>query len=562
MIKSFPKIFSIGQDYIKDIFDTEVEITEKIDGCVCLDEKILKSDFKYVLAKNIKKGDKLIGFKENLNNSTLLETEVLTAKIIQKNCYLITLKDGRTIKASEDHPWVVRFSKKVNTNYGKWLSKNYIETSKLKKGMKILDISYWEEDNTYEGGYIAGQFDGEGSLVGNCKNHNATHLTYCQKEGDGAEILNKYLVKKGFKTNLSYRKRKKEWKNIASIRILGGWTECLRFIGVFKPQRLLKKTFDKLINNRRMHGIKDVEVKEIKFIGKQKVMGLSTSSKTYIVKGLLCHNSQFCFGKINGELFCRSKGQQLFFENPEAMFKKAVDYVLEIQDKIPDDMIYYCEYLKTSRHNILHYGRIPKNNLILFGVSDNTERFISTYEVLKGFAELIDIECVPLIYSGKINNSDEILNFLERESILSGVNIEGVVVKNYNKPFLLGGQPIPIMMGKFVSEKFKETHREKWGKEFTNKGRWETFKESFRTEARWEKAIQHLKEKGELTNSPKDIGGLIKMIQEDITEEEKEDIKKFLWQEFGKDILRYSTGGFPEYYKNLLLNKQFNKQNE
>ena len=32
MIKAFPKIFAIGQDYIKDIFDGEVEVTEKIDG--------------------------------------------------------------------------------------------------------------------------------------------------------------------------------------------------------------------------------------------------------------------------------------------------------------------------------------------------------------------------------------------------------------------------------------------------------------------------------------------------------------------------------------------------
>lgn len=31
MIKAFPKIFSIGTDYIKDIFKEEVEITEKID---------------------------------------------------------------------------------------------------------------------------------------------------------------------------------------------------------------------------------------------------------------------------------------------------------------------------------------------------------------------------------------------------------------------------------------------------------------------------------------------------------------------------------------------------
>jgi len=32
MISAFPKIFTLGTDYISDIFKEEVEITEKIDG--------------------------------------------------------------------------------------------------------------------------------------------------------------------------------------------------------------------------------------------------------------------------------------------------------------------------------------------------------------------------------------------------------------------------------------------------------------------------------------------------------------------------------------------------
>jgi len=32
LINAFPKIFAIGTDYISNIFDDEVEITEKIDG--------------------------------------------------------------------------------------------------------------------------------------------------------------------------------------------------------------------------------------------------------------------------------------------------------------------------------------------------------------------------------------------------------------------------------------------------------------------------------------------------------------------------------------------------
>lgn len=268
--------------------------------------------------------------------------------------------------------------------------------------------------------------------------------------------------------------------------------------------------------------------------------------------------SQFDFGKIDGVLYFRSKGNQLYAENPDKMFNIAVDYVVSIQDKIRDNTCYFCEYLKNPRHNILKYDRVPKNNLILFGVSDNTGTFFrKTYKQLKEFADEVEIEVVPLLYKGKIKTAEELKKFLDTDSILGGTKIEGIVVKNYKNAFLLGGQPIPLMMGKYVSESFKETHREKWGSEFTARGKWQTFKDSFCTEARWNKAIQHLKEKGLLENSPRDIGKLIAEIKTDISDEEKEEIKTFLWEEFGDEILRGSTKGFPEWYKNKLLENSF-----
>ena len=275
--------------------------------------------------------------------------------------------------------------------------------------------------------------------------------------------------------------------------------------------------------------------------------------------------SQFDFGKINGELYFRSKGVQLYPESAEKLFLNAIEYVLNISDKVPDNTIFYCEYLRTEKHNVLKYNRVPKNNLMLFGVSDATgTKFISKYEELKQYADLLDIEVVPIFYYGKIDNPEQLVSFLEKESILGGTKIEGVVVKNYQRQFLLGGQPIPLMMGKYVSESFKEVHRKSWGNEFTAKGKLELFKDSFKTEARWYKAIQHLRDNGELEFSPRDIGKLLKEIQKDIEDEEKENIKEFLWNEYGKEIMRRAVMGFPEFYKNFLLQRSFkeNKNNE
>lgn len=259
--------------------------------------------------------------------------------------------------------------------------------------------------------------------------------------------------------------------------------------------------------------------------------------------------SQLDFGKVNGELYIRSKGAQLYFENPEKMFLEGISYIEQIGHIIPDNTIFYAEYLKTPKHNTLNYSRVPKNRIMLFGVKDTSEKFFLDTEE---YAELLGIEHVPILYYGKVNDVNELTSFLERESILGNATIEGVVVKNFERKFLLGGMPMPIMAGKYVSEKFKEVHRERWGIEEKAKSRMAIFCESFRTEARWEKAVQHLVENGELENEPKDIGKLFKEVHEDIEQEEKENIKNFLWGQFKNEIKKKATHGMPEWYKKKL----------
>lgn len=264
--------------------------------------------------------------------------------------------------------------------------------------------------------------------------------------------------------------------------------------------------------------------------------------------------SQFAFGKINGHLHLRSKGAFLFTENPEKMFSEAISYIDSIQDRLPEGMVFYTEYLKKPQHNTLKYDRTPKNHLMLFGVMHISQRFHLQTEV---YSELLGIEHVPVLHYGRVDSPAELKVILERESVLGGAKIEGVVVKNFDRPFLLGGQPIPIMAGKYVSESFKEVHRDRWGKEETGKGRLETFFDSFKTPARWEKAVQHLRDKGLLSGEPKDIGSLFKEVHQDIESEEKEAIKEFLWNEYNKEIKRKATAGMPEWYKQKLLDNNF-----
>ena len=265
--------------------------------------------------------------------------------------------------------------------------------------------------------------------------------------------------------------------------------------------------------------------------------------------------SQIGFGRFNGETIVRSKGRIIY--EPDKLFQRGWDYIQS--RNLPEGIIFYGEYLNTPKHNTLKYDVVPRNNIALFGAMMYPSQKAYDRAFIEYYADALGLDVVPLLFHGEWRKPiHDLLEFLDDDSYLGGTKIEGIVVKNYQE-IMIGGQVLPITSGKFVSEKFKELNHKTFGKEKTTKGNWITYLEGFRTEARWRKAIEHMRDKGELTDSPKDIGPLIKEIVKDITEEHQEEIKDLLWKYFGKDLLRRSTSGFPEFYKEYLL-EQLDKE--
>ena len=269
--------------------------------------------------------------------------------------------------------------------------------------------------------------------------------------------------------------------------------------------------------------------------------------------------SQFTFGLDSKKnLVLRSKGKDIYIDDPEKMFQEAIDYVVSIGEKMkgqfPPETFFYTEFLRKPKHNVLQYKRIPNNHLVLFAAYFAGTGY-AEYQKLKELSGMLDIEVVPLLLEGEIKTVEELKHLLERESGLGGETVEGIVVKNYKQTVFVADQVFPSL-GKFVREQFKERHKTEWkGKE--GKGKWQTFLESFRTDARWRKAVQHLADKGELAYAPSDIGKLMAELKKDVVDEEKEAIRDELYTFFIDEILRKATAGFPEWYKDQLLTKAF-----
>lgn len=272
--------------------------------------------------------------------------------------------------------------------------------------------------------------------------------------------------------------------------------------------------------------------------------------------------SQLGFGKVNGRLFVRSKGRELDLDNPDGMFIKAVEYVKSIEQSIPDNYTFYGEYLSKPKHNTLAYDRVPTNNIALFGVYDYTTKLFGDYSLISAWAKTLGIDAIP---SFTIDNPtpEKILELVKNKvSYLGGQNIEGVVVKAYKPWLFLNSIPLTVMSGKYVTEEFKEVHSANWKAENTNKGQLEVALGNYRSQARWNKAIQHLRDDSNFTGTPKDIGNLIKEVRRDVEEEEKENIKEILWKIYGDKFLRAAAEGLPQWYKEELVKGNVNGSTE
>lgn len=266
--------------------------------------------------------------------------------------------------------------------------------------------------------------------------------------------------------------------------------------------------------------------------------------------------SQISFGWFSDCVYhdgfrVRSKGAELNLDAPEKMFAEAVDYIRGLH--LQDGWTYRCEYLKKPKHNALAYDRIPQNHLILFDINAGEEVYL-TRGVLESEAKRLGIDIVPEFFFGKLETVDLFRELLENTSCLGGQKIEGVVIKNYNR----FGLDKKVLMGKYVSEKYKEVHSQEWKKENPKSGDViQNLILEYGTPERWQKALIHLQEKGQIEGSPRDIGLLIKEVWPDIVSECKEEIMEKVYKWLEPHLRRGVTRGLPQWYKERLMEKQF-----
>lgn len=250
--------------------------------CVDPGSLILCADLTWRLAGHLKEGDRLIGFDEHSNGrnrSRYRPSVVESHEVISRPRLMIKTNIGYTI-VSTDHEFLVQPTRSRRRQ------RRFVRADELQTGDMIVAFGRpWLTANTFDAGWLAGLFDGEGSVA-------RGHVSVAQCPGAVLEQAKTILSSYGF-----------DWREHAQVNGNGGagrpcsrlhvsrLYEQLRLLGTIRPVRLLENsevlwsdaaTWSKTTSN--------VEVLEIVDQGPGEVVAMSTSTRTFISDGLLSHN--------------------------------------------------------------------------------------------------------------------------------------------------------------------------------------------------------------------------------------------------------------------------------
>lgn len=255
--------------------------------------------------------------------------------------------------------------------------------------------------------------------------------------------------------------------------------------------------------------------------------------------------SQISFAVIDGELQVRSKSVMIDVDSPDKLFAAGVATIHALRERLRPGTIYRGEYLNRPKHNTLPYDRIPAKNIMLYDIEiDHNDYADRSY--LASEAMHLGLETVPCYFEGELEHFGQLAQFMGQKSVLGGVEIEGIVVKNHRQ---FGADDKPLM-AKLVRDGFKELNSGEWrAANPTPTDIREALGRLVSTPARWEKAVQHLRDAGKLTETVADIGPAIKELQGDIEAECLELITARLLDWALPTIRRRAVGGFPDWYK-------------
>ncbi len=251
-----------------------------IDFCPVLGQRVLTGDLRWVPVECLVPGDEVMSFDEYGPRRRWRRGHIIRNERRIAPVYQIRLSDGTELVVTGEHPWITSYLPSQGYNAGQ----QWTRTKDLHPGVPLLRfMPTWEEEHSWEAGWLAGFYDGEGTLTKVNKERSCWNLVLAQKEGDTLQQALRFLRERGFTLG-------KYQAKTMQIRINGRMAETLRLLGTIRPQRLLNKAREIQWGTLRKWG-EAPRVEEVRPLGEEEICALSVSTSTYFLEGFGAHNS-------------------------------------------------------------------------------------------------------------------------------------------------------------------------------------------------------------------------------------------------------------------------------
>jgi hypothetical protein len=265
----------------------------------CPDEahRILTADLNWVPAGDLRVGDALVGFDGSSENGqrrryrryrqsvieAIAPASVDVVRVVVEGVDDLYLTADHRLLASSSRVGGGRQRGGVSGPAYHW---RWADAGDLSAGVWLAQyVEPWSKLKSWEAGYLAGLFDGEGTcLVSGCQ------LSFAQVPGPVLELGQRCLRQLGYRVGVRENANGRQgWgRGVKRVSVLGSTADRLRFFGSIRPERLLQKLeIDKL-------GVLEVwqrrKVLAVEPVGKRTVSQIQTSSGTYLTEGFASHN--------------------------------------------------------------------------------------------------------------------------------------------------------------------------------------------------------------------------------------------------------------------------------
>jgi len=271
--------------------------------CLSPDHRVLTAGLRWVSLGDLGVGDQLVGFDESAGYGMLrrFKTSVVEEiRLTRAPLFRVVLDDGTVFRATIDHRWLVYKSQAL-----RWRT-----TKQLKPGRRVPRLfDLWSDLTSWDAGWLAGMFDGEGWL------ETTTNLGIAvgQNPGYCYDRISALVAVFGFDYSSTQVNTDRDCHR---LRILGAASDKSRFLGSVRPRRLLDQFRPEMLGALRARSVAAVEC--VESAGSGEIVEIRTSTGTLVVEGFPHHNclTKLPVSKITYDhVFPKSRGGETTWDN-------------------------------------------------------------------------------------------------------------------------------------------------------------------------------------------------------------------------------------------------------